>query len=409
MSFGLTGAPNTFQGAMNTTLKPLLQKCVIVFFDDILVYSSSFEEHLVHLRQVFDLLAKDQWLVKLNKCKFAQESISYLGHVISSKGVGTDPSKIESIQQWPQPTDTKQLHSFLGLARYYCKFVQYFAVLARPLNDLLKKGSLFVWTAAHILAFGALKSALTTTPILALPDFNKPFQLQTDASDSGVGAVLLQEGHPLAFVSRSLGPRTRGLSTYDKEYLAILVAIEQWRSYLQHFEFTIYTDQRSLTHITDQRLHTPWQLRMFSKLVGLQYKVVYKPGSSNLVADALSRHPSAPAQLQAVSASSLAWLFEVIEGYNSDPVAVKLLQELAVSPTSHSPFSLTSGVIRHKGRIWLSSNQAMQQKVIAALHSSALSGHSEFPVTHSRLKQLFYWKGMKTDIKNFVANCTICH
>jgi hypothetical protein len=144
MSFGLTGAPNTFQGVMNTTLKPLLRKCIIVFFDDILVYSSFFEQHLVHLRQVFDLLAKDQWLIKLSKCKFAQESISYLGHVISSQGVGTDPSKIESIQQWPQPTDAKQLRSFLGLVGYYHKFVQHFAVLARPLNDLLKKGSLFV-------------------------------------------------------------------------------------------------------------------------------------------------------------------------------------------------------------------------------------------------------------------------
>lgn len=122
---------------------------------------------------------------------------------------------------------------------------------------MLKKGSLFVWTPAHDSTFEALKSALVSAPVLALPDFNKQFQIQTDASDRGVGAVLLQEGHPIAFVSKALGPRTRGLSTYDKEYLAILVAVDQWRSYLQHSEFVIYSDHRSLMHLSDQRLHTP--------------------------------------------------------------------------------------------------------------------------------------------------------
>lgn len=130
--------------------------------------------------------------------------------------------------------------SFHDLAGYYRKFVQHFAVIARPLYDLLKKGSLFVWTDAHSSAFAALKSALMSTQALALPDFNKSFQIQSDASKSGVGAVLLQDGHPLAFVSKSLGPRTRGLSTYDKEYLAILVAVEQWCSYLQHNEYHLH-------------------------------------------------------------------------------------------------------------------------------------------------------------------------
>lgn len=256
MAFGLTGAPNTFQGAMNTTLHPVLRKCALVFFDDILVYSRTLEEHVQHLRQVFTLLAHDQWKVKMSKCRFAQQSISYLGHIVSHQGVSTDPSKIDSIKQWPQPQNIKELRSFLGLAGYYRKFVQGFAVIARPLSDLLKKGMPFVWTPVHQLAFEALKNALMEAPVLALPDFGKPFQLQTDASDSGVGAVLLQDGHPLAFVSKSLGLCTRTLSTYEKEFLAILVAVEQWWSYLQHSEFTIYTDQRSLMHITHQHLQT---------------------------------------------------------------------------------------------------------------------------------------------------------
>lgn len=325
MSFRLTGAPNTFQGAMNTTLQPLLQKCVLVFFDDILVYSPTLESHVEHLRQVFNLLAADQWKVKFSKCQFAKQSISYLGHIVSNRGVSTDPGKIESVQLWPQPKDIKELRSFLGLSGYYRKFVRNYAVIARPLTDLLKKGTIFVWTPVHSSAFEALKTALVSAPVLALLDFSKPFQLQTDASDSGVGAVLLQDGHPLAFVSKALGPRTSALSTYEKEFLAILVAVEQWRAYLQHAEFTIFSDQRSLMHISDQRLHTKWQLKMHHKLVGLQYKVVYKPGVSNSAADALSRHPNPPAQLQAISASTPAWLAEVVAGYSDDPESAQIL------------------------------------------------------------------------------------
>lgn len=175
MAFGLTGAPNTIQGAMNCTLKPLLRKCVIVFFDDILVYSNSLEEHIEHLRQVFSLLANDKWSVKLSKCQFAQQRISYLGHVVSADGVATDPGKIQSIQSWLTPTDAKQLRSFLGLAGYYRKFVRHFAIISRPLNDLLKKGTIFLWTSIQEESFQALKNALVTAPVLALPDFSKVF------------------------------------------------------------------------------------------------------------------------------------------------------------------------------------------------------------------------------------------
>lgn len=252
------------------------------------------------------------------------------------------------------------------------------------------------------------KTSLVSAPVLALPSFSKPFQIQTDPCDSGVGAVLLQEGHPLAVVSKSLGPWTRNLSTYDKEFLAILVAVEQWRSYLQHSEFTIYTDQRNLMHITDQRLQTQCQLKMHTKLAGLQYQVVYKPRASNAAADALSRHPNPPAQLQAISVSTSAWLAEVAAGYSADPESSKLLQELSVNPQSCPPFSLNSGIIRHSGRIWIGANPQLQQHIISALHDSALGGHSGFPVTHSRVKKLFFWRRLKQSVKAFVAACSVC-
>ena len=156
MAFGLTDAPNTFQGAMNNSLKPLPRKCALVFFDDILVYSRTLEEHIEHLRQVFTLLARDQWKVKFSKCRFAQQSISYLGHVVSHQGVSTDPEKMESIQAWPQPQDIKELRSFLGLAGYYRKFVQNFVVLARPLTKICSRRVLSLSGHRHILLLSAL-------------------------------------------------------------------------------------------------------------------------------------------------------------------------------------------------------------------------------------------------------------
>jgi len=195
--------------------------------------------------------------VKLSKCSFAQQQLAYLGHIISGKGVATDPAKISAIVQWPVPSFVKELRSFLGLAGYYRKFVKHFAVLAKPLTSLLKKQVLLVWTQDHDTAFQLLKQALVSAPVLAMPDFSKTFCVETDASNCGVGAVLLQQGHPLAFISKPLGPKTKGLSTYEKEYLAILIAVDQWRAYLQQAEFVIYTDQKSLVYLNEQRLNTP--------------------------------------------------------------------------------------------------------------------------------------------------------
>jgi len=256
MAFGLTGAPATFQHAMNASLAPVLRKFSLVFFDDILIYSSSYEEHLQHITKVLAILQRDQWQAKMSKCAFAQEKIAYLGHVISAEGVSTDETKIDNIRDWPTPTNLKELRGFLGLTGYYRKFIKHYAILSQPLSALLKKGVLFVWTEATETAFQVLKNALITAPVLALPDFNQQFVIDTDACDVGIRAVLSQREHPVAFVSRALGPRNRALSVYEKEYLAILLAVQQWRCYLQLGEFIIRNDHKSLTQLTDQRLHT---------------------------------------------------------------------------------------------------------------------------------------------------------
>ncbi|BBN68169.1 NB-ARC domain-containing disease resistance protein [Prunus dulcis] len=203
MPFGLTNAPSTFQALMNSVFRTYLRKFVLVFFDDILVYSNSFTDHLAHLQQIFELLRANQLQVKMSKCSFGQRSVDYLGHTISAAGVGVDRKKIQCIETWPKPATVKGLRGFLGLAGYYRKFVKNFGLISKPLTDMLRKDG-FVWSMEAEKAFETLKDALTTTPILALPDFNKEFVIECDASNGGIGAILSQDRHPIAYLSKSL-------------------------------------------------------------------------------------------------------------------------------------------------------------------------------------------------------------
>jgi transposase InsO family protein len=408
MAFGLSGAPGTFLKAMNTTLAPLLRRCVLVFFDDILIYSRSFEDHLDHLQATFALLRQDQWLVKRSKCAFGQRQLRYLGHIISESGVATDPAKISAVLQWPSPTSVKELRSFLGLAGYYRRFVRNFGIIAKPLTDLLRKGTLFIWTLDHQQAFEVLKTALTSAPVLALPNFQIPFVIETDASGVGIGAVLMQSGHPLAFLSKALGPRSQGLSAYEKEYMAIIMAVDHWRSYLQAAEFHIITDQRSLVQLSTQRLHTPWQQKLFTKLLGLQYTIRYRQGPENRVADALSRFPEPGVMCDSISVATPAWTQAIAASYQDDPYAQDLITKLAIDPAAVPHFSFRDGLLRYKGRLWVGPDPALHQQLLAALHSSPVGGHSGIPVTLRRAKQLFAWRGLTTAVRDFVSSCTIC-
>ena len=407
MAFGLTGAPGTFPGAMNVTLAPGLRRFALVFFDDILVYNRTLEEHVHHLCQVLSWLRADQWKLKLSKCKFALQTISYLGHVVSADGLSTDPSKVQAIVDWPTPQSVKELRGFLGLAGYYRKFVKNFGIMAKPLTELLKKDRLFVWTSVHASAFQLLKNALSTALVLAMLDFSIPFHIETDASGTGIGAVLLQRGHPLAFISKPLSPKNRGLTVYEKEYLAILMAVDAWRHYLLQAEFFIHTDHQSLTHLNEQRLHTAWQQKVFSRLLGLQYKILYRKGNENGVADALSRRQH-PEQLLSVSSIKHQWLEQVVAGYQTDPRAMELLQRLVVQQDSTGPFSLLAGVIRHKGRVWLGTNKEVQQLVLQAFHAEPVGGHSGAPATYQRIKCIFFWPQLKKDVWQFVQSCSTC-
>lgn len=232
MPFGLTNAPAIFQAAMNNIFAPLLRKCVLVFVDDILVYSRTIEEHVQHLQQVMQILQDNNFLLKRSKCLFGQQSLEYLGHIVSKDGVATEPAKISAVLNWLVPVSVKQLRDFLGLTGYYRRFIRHYGLISKPLTQLLKKGAIFQWTPQAQQAFQLLKYALSSAPVLSIPDFSKPFIIETDANDLGMGAVLMQEGHPISFLSKAFCPRNQALSTYEKECLAILMVVDKWRSYL---------------------------------------------------------------------------------------------------------------------------------------------------------------------------------
>ena len=221
MPFGLTNAPATFQSLMNSVLQPLLRRCVLVFFDDILIYSPSWSAHLQHVRAVMTLLRTNSLFVKKSKCSFGATSIVYLGHVISESGVSMDSDKVEAITAWPTPKSARGLRGFLGIAGYYRKFIKDFGTIAAPLTKLLKKDS-FAWSAEAATTFTALKEALSTAPVLHLPEFTKSFIVDCDASGSGFGAVLHQDNDPIAFFSRPFATRHLKLAAYERELIGLV-------------------------------------------------------------------------------------------------------------------------------------------------------------------------------------------
>ncbi|GJY94659.1 putative mitochondrial protein [Tanacetum coccineum] len=278
------------------------------FFDDIFDLGyKNLEEHCDHLAQVLQVMKDNILYAKRSKCYFVVPRVEYLGHIISAQGVSTDPSKIEAMQKWPIPSTLKQLRGFLGLTGYYRRFIKDYASISQPLVALTKKDA-FKWNPSAELAYHKLKEAMVKAPVLALPNFEQEFVVETDASGKGIGAVLCQNGHPIAYWSKTLSAKHQALSTYEKEFLAVVAALDKWKGYLLDRHFKIRTDHFSLKYLLNQKLTTPFQFKWLPKLLGYDYEIVYKKGSENVVADALSRIDSSGELLQ-ISISSVSSRF----------------------------------------------------------------------------------------------------
>jgi hypothetical protein len=292
MSFGLTNAPAHFTYLMNSVFMPELDKFVVVFIDDILIYSKNEEEHAQHLRIVLTRLREHQLYAKFSKCAFWLEEIQFLGHVLSAKGIAVDPSKVKDILEWKPPTTVHQVRSFLGLAGYYRRFIPDFSKLVKPITSLLKNDVKFNWSSKCNEAFEQLKTLLTTAPVLAQPDITKPFDVYCDASGSGLGCVLMQEGRVIAYASRQLRRHEEHYPTHDLELAAVVHALKIWRHYLLGNVCHIYTDHKSLKYIFTQSELNMRQRRWLELIKDYELEIHYHTGKANVVADALSRKVS---------------------------------------------------------------------------------------------------------------------
>lgn len=353
---------------------------------------------------MLQLLLHNQLYAKRSKCHFGQKKISYLEHIISEGRVSTDPEKISSMRDWPVPTNLKQLRGFLGLTKYNRKFVKGYGVISKPLTSLLKKGA-YKWNEKADQAFHTLKEAMCNTPVLALPDFGEPFILETEASGVGVGAILMQKGRPIAYLSKHLCPKHQVLSIYEREFLAIMLAIQRWRHYLQGHKFIIKTDQEALKHLLDQKIITPMQQKWVTKLLGFNYEVHYKKGRDSKVADALSRKRDGLENCQAMSIVIPTWVQQVKASYEGDTFVQRFLETKALQPVELPDWEIQGDLLRFKSRIVVGTAKDLRTTLIQEMHNTSYGGHSGIHGTYQSVKRLFFWPNMKKDITTWVQNC----
>lgn len=292
MPFGLKGGPATFQRLMDQTLKDILGKHCFVYLDDIVVYSNTITEHIERLNKIFEKLHLAKLKLQPQKCHFLKREIIYLGHKCSEKGCEPDPEKTLAIQSVKEPRNIKDIQSFLGIANYYRRFIPSFAKIAIPLVKLTRKKNPFIWNDDCIKAFNKLKEILISNKVLAFPDFTKPFEISTDASNEALGAVLSQEDKPIAFASKTLNPTESKYSTIEKELLGVVWAVKRFRCYVYGQNFTVYTDHKPLLGIHKMKDPSSRLLRLYLKLSEYSITLEHKPGKHNIIADGLSRLPS---------------------------------------------------------------------------------------------------------------------
>lgn len=401
MPFGLSNAPSTFMRLMNHVLREFLGKFVVVYFDDILIYSKSLDDHILHVKTILDVLRKEKLYGNLKKCVFCVDRVSFLGFVVSSKGVEVDSEKVKAIQEWPTPKSVSEVRSFHGLASFYRRFIRDFSTIAAPLNEVVKKNVGFKWDKEQENAFSTLKERLCSAPVLRLPDFSKTFEIECDASGIGIGAVLMQENRPIAYFSEKLSGPILNYSTYDKEFYALIRALEVWEHYLLPKEFVIHSDHQSLKYLKGQGKLNKRHAKWVEYLESFPYVIKYKQGKDNVVADALSRRYA----LISMLGSKLLGFEHLKEMYAHDSDFADLYHAC-----EHAAFNK---FYRHEGFLFKSKQlcipvSSVRELLVRESHSGGLMGHFGVQKTLDMLSEHFYWPNMRKDVEKICARCIAC-
>ena len=430
MGMGLCNAPATFQKLMYTVLGNLLWKNAMAYLDDIIVFSKTFEEHLSDLKEVFEKLREANLKINPLKCSFAEQRIQYLGHIICPEGILPDPANTKSLIDYPVPNNVKKVQQFLGLAGYYRRFVQDFSKIARPLTDLTKKDTTFLWEEKHQKAFEHLRDRLLCPPILSHPDFSLPFMISTDASNEGLGAVLKQKinGHErvIAFTSKSLSKAEHNYSATHKECLAVIFAIQKFRPYLYGNKFTIVTDHCSLCSLMRVKNPNGRLARWSIQLQEFDFDIEYKSGKKHLDADALSRNPVTESDdsdplfvlsVEGVESLKTAqendpWMKELLP-YIRDPTLrgnrTKRRQSRAFFIDENN---LVNRRVKGPGGFHLTlfvPKGELRKEILYNMHDEVTAGHLGLKKTWDRIKLKYFWPKMFADVQNYVLSCESCN
>jgi hypothetical protein len=413
LSMGLTNAPAIFQSVVNNIFRPYLGKFVVVYLDDICVFSKTEEEHIKHLKLVLDKLKKFKLTVAWHKCHFFQQELLFLGHIVTANGVKADPAKVEAVAKYPRPRDTHELRSFLGMSNYFRRYIHKYSVIAEPLTRLLKQDCDFLWAEAQEQAFEGLKQALISAPVLKLPDWqsDSPFEITCDASYMGISGMLVQDKHPVAFESRKLNASERNYAPPELEMLAVVHCIKVWRCYIEGKDVHVYTDHKPNTTFTTNPHLSRRQARWADELMSYNIQWHYKPGPQNTVADALSRHPVKEGKILLAStavklrkgkklAEANPFLERVKQGYEKDP--------WFADPANTENLTQINGVYTLADAIVVPNYDQLRLQVLQECHDAPYAGHPGRDKTLQLVKHWFWWPTVTTDVTQYVKTCDSC-
>lgn len=437
MPFGLTNAPAVFQRLMNNLFKDLIDRGLLVYLDDLLIYGRTLDELRATTKEVLQRLKDHRFWVKPEKCSFEQIEVEMVGFHADGTHVRMDPHKTTAIQEWKAPTSIKQVQEFLGFANFYRRFIKGFSKIGRPLFDLLKgeKGKQrFQWTDKQAKSFEELKQCFEKGPVLIHPNPKKQYYMEVDASDFATGGELSQvaedgKRHPIAFISKSLAPAERNYDIYDKELLAIIRAFQEWRHHLEGTKemVVIMTDHNNLRYFMTTKTLTRRQARWAEFLASFNFEIQYRPGKNAGKPDALSRRPDhipidEPERRQRIfSPEQFVLARQIVHADNeqsivgsikdamkNDARAQNVLRYLDTGGKNEKDFAKDGEFLRHKGKMYVPSDSDIKKRLLELYHDSKLAGHKGQKATMERISRYYWWPRMGDFVNRYVEGCDIC-